>query len=479
MRHCRRVLFITMLLPAILLAADAPNPKVQKEYDAALQQADVANHPERHATLATWCRNNRWAEQAAYHEREAARHQFSQEKAKLKAEPTAADRKRLLDLAVRLKLDAEQSEARKEWLGTEIKERRGKIKEGDAAGLKALLAFADKEGGGDAATALAKEVLALDAKDETANLLLGRLKDGEAWVDPWDLLVKKGGLKNVKVRYEIHSMVEKLRKEPARAFPPDPWAGTEQVSAPNMGGIKIWKTGIKGLGDGTSTVFLWAPKKYSAAKKWPLIVYLHGGGSGGIPASHFSASNNLGSWPSTAPDCEFVVIAPTVRVHPINAWNVKENMLDVVDAIIDACERFNIDRKRIYLMGGSMGGQGTSRFSWVVPELFAAFSPQAGAYWNDYPVPDLEGKPFLVLHGAKDEQFRNVTCVKFLEKIRAAKATVEYVEYPNMGHNLDDKICLPKTLGFFKPLENAFAPDLRLARRIIEETVTEKPHDKK
>jgi predicted esterase len=344
--------------------------------------------------------------------------------------------------------------------------------------LKALLSYAEKENAGEAAAALAKEVLAADPKDPTANAMLGRVKNGEEWVDPWNLLVQKGGLKNEKVRYEIHAMLDSLRKEPAKTYAPDPWAGTEKVPAPDMQGMYVWKAPIKGLGDGKGTCFLWASKKYNPSKKWPLLIYLHGGGSGGVEQSIKSASNNLAMYQRSAPDNEYICLAPTVRVHPINAWNVKENMLDVIDAIIDACDRFNIDRRRIYMSGASMGAQGTSRFSWVVPELFAAFAPQSGAYWNNHPVPNLEGKPYLVLHGAKDAEFRNKTCREFLEKLKAANAPVEYVEYPDMGHGLDDKVVVPKVLEFFRKHQNTFNPDLRLVRRVIEETVTEKPYVK-
>ena len=45
---CRLAAAVILVATATILAGDAPNPKVQKEYDALLKQADVACHPERH-----------------------------------------------------------------------------------------------------------------------------------------------------------------------------------------------------------------------------------------------------------------------------------------------------------------------------------------------------------------------------------------------------------------------------------------------
>jgi len=215
-----------------------------------------------------------------------------------------------------------------------------------------------------------------------------------------------------------------------------------------------------------------APKDYSPEKAWPLIVGLHGGGTG---SAEKIAHNTMSTFSGPYKNEGFICIAPIARNHVINSWNIKENMLDVMDGIEQVCQLFHIDRKRIYLTGASMGGQGTSRFSWVVPELFAAFSPHAGAYWNNHPVPDLTGKPFLVFHGAKDEDFRNRSLDVFLKKIKKANATVEYIPFLNAGHFLPHKEVYPKMFEFFRKHTNDFAPDLKLVRRVIEETVTEKP----
>src|SRR5581483_3270004 len=122
------------------------------------------------------------------------------EREKLKPEATAADLRRLADLAVKLKLEAESSESRGAWIDAELREPRAKLKEDDAAGLKALLAWAMREEAAPRAAWVAKELLTLEAGNELANQALGRVKDGAEWIDPWELLVKKRGLQDLPAR---------------------------------------------------------------------------------------------------------------------------------------------------------------------------------------------------------------------------------------------------------------------------------------
>ncbi len=457
-------------------AAEAPNAKIQQEYDRLLTQADLKKYPERHAQMARWCANKHWPEQAAYHERENNRHIF--EKQQKESKGSAVDFQRLATLAKRMNLQDEEANMLERWRQTEYKERRAKIKAGDVDGLKKLLAWADQEGVG-ACEQLAAEILELDPDNELAHRRLNHLKDGEVWVDPWALLVKRGGLKDVKVRYQIHRQLETAHEKEGRSYPRDPYVGLKKIIPDGYKKPVVWRNPLSGYRDGKGQCFIWAPDTYTPANALGLIVDLHGGGTGGVQAGVDSASNWLGYFATRHADQPYVIVTPVVRNHVINSWNVQDNLLDVMDAIIDACKRFHIDRKRIYLTGASMGGQGTQRMSWVVPELFAAFVPRAGAYWNDYPVPDLTGKFYLVFHGAKDADFRNKTVPPFLEKLKRANANVEYINLPEAGHNLPDQTVVPAMFAFFKKHANDFAPDLSLVRRTIVETVKEKPYGQK
>jgi poly(3-hydroxybutyrate) depolymerase len=456
----------TLLLILALQAGNAPDAKVKEEYQTLLKQLDLENHPERHAQAASWCLSKKWKSQADLHDLESRRYQYRRESDKLKADPAAADLKRLADLAVKMKLEVETAEARGAWIDAELRDRRAKLKPDDVPGLKAIVAWAAKEEAGARAAPLARELLKLEPANEQANLLLGHVKNGAAWISPWDLLVEKGGVKDAAARAAVHKQLEALRPKKTKITPPNPFATCEKVLKGNF--PPAWKDRIR-AGDGRGTQYLFAPHNYAPAKSYPLILALHGGGNGGVALADDQAHIYVNEFNGFYENAEFVVVAPLARNHVGDSWKFRENALDAVDAVIDACERFNIDRHRIYLMGASMGGQGTQVISWTIPELFPAFCPMAGYYLNDLPCPDLTGKQYLVFHGGKDTVVGQKTHPIFLDKIRAAKATVEFVFMPDEAHFLPHTKVYPRMLEFFKKPALDYEPDLPLVRRMVEE----------
>jgi predicted esterase len=458
----------TLLLILAFQAGNPPDPKVKEEYQALVKQLDLENHPERHAQAAAWCLSKKWKAQADIHDLESRRYQFRKESEKVKGDPTAADLRRVAELAVKLKLEAETTQARGAWIDAEIRERRAKLKSDDAPGLKALILWATKEGAGRLAAPVAEELLKLDPGHEAAHLILGHLKRGTEWVDPWPYLVSKGGLKDAAVRGAVHKEISALRPRRISAYPPNPFADCERVQKPRY--AAAWKTRVRS-GDGQSIAYLYAPQSYTPAKAYPLIIYLHGGGNGNFAMSEDGAYGMAQELYSFYPNTDAVVVCPAARNHVMDSWKFRENALDVIDAVIDCCERFNIDRRRIYLEGASMGGQGAQVLSWTFPELCSAFCPQAGYYLNDRPVPDLTGKHYLVFHGGKDTVVGQKTHEPFMEKLRAAGAAAELVFWPEVGHQLPYNKVIPQMLEFFKKHQLDYEPDLALVRRMVEETL--------
>jgi len=110
-------------------------------------------------------------------------------------------------------------------------------------------------------------------------------------------------------------------------------------------------------------------KACNADKKYPLFVYLHGGGGSGLPSSLpcFTKDNDKKTYPC------FVYVP-----HAPGRWN---NTL-----LIQQIERlktlYRIDRNRIYLMGYSMGGSGSyalaNRYYDHNSHLFAGIVRMAG-----------------------------------------------------------------------------------------------------
>lgn len=85
-----------------------------------------------------------------------------------------------------------------------------------------------------------------------------------------------------------------------------------------------------------------------------------------------------------SPAAKGVAVAPVdyIEVHPLgrlgeNAYRF-EGETDVAEAIEAVCREYSIDRRRIVLRGGSLGGVGTWQLGLKRPDKFVALGPTAG-----------------------------------------------------------------------------------------------------
>jgi len=113
-------------------------------------------------------------------------------------------------------------------------------------------------------------------------------------------------------------------------------------------------------GDHKYVVFV--PAGYSTAKKWPVILYLHGAHSRGkdgraqlVNGLAPAIKLRMATFPFVAvfPQCE------NVKGHMLGGWTDEPEDADRALKIMDKVEReYSVDRRREILMGTSMGGCG-------------------------------------------------------------------------------------------------------------------------
>src|SRR5262249_21468835 len=95
---------------------------------------------------------------------------------------------------------------------------------------------------------------------------------------------------------------------------------------------------------------LWLPSDYTSGsgKQWPLIMFLHGAGERGTDirkvATHGPPKRIAQGW-----DCPFIVVSPQCAEG--EGWNA-ERLLELLSETI---RRNEVDERRIYLTGLSMG----------------------------------------------------------------------------------------------------------------------------
>lgn len=106
-----------------------------------------------------------------------------------------------------------------------------------------------------------------------------------------------------------------------------------------------------------------------------------------------------------------------------------------------ARKEFNVDPKRIYLTGHSMGGAGTLFLGAKHASLWAAIAPVAPASFmmNDTRGEILKtikdaGVPILLITGDADEVVAPANTRLWAETIKELGMTHEYIEQPGIGH---------------------------------------------
>jgi len=183
---------------------------------------------------------------------------------------------------------------------------------------------------------------------------------------------------------------------------------------------------------------LFLPRGYGEdpAKRWPLMLFLHGAGERGNQV-WLVAKHGPPKFAVSATNFPFIVVSPQCPNGKI--WSN-----DLLLALLDEMEtRYAVDTHRVYLTGLSMGGFGTWSLGLSHPDRFAAIAPICGG--GDFITPLLvaeEQKAALTslgvwaFHGGKDpvvpleESQRMVSYMKKLG-VRDVKLTV----YPDAQHD--------------------------------------------
>ncbi len=188
---------------------------------------------------------------------------------------------------------------------------------------------------------------------------------------------------------------------------------------------------------------LYLPKDYNPARKYPLVISLHGAGS-----NHrlnlrrvFGKGNLPGETDAEAtryfpplPDVDYIVASPLAR-GTMGYRGIPEK--DVLDVLADVKKRFSIDEDRVYLTGLSMGGGGTLWIGLTRPDLWAAIAPVCPADPQETArfAPNALNLPVHLFQGAADPLVPVEATRLWNEKLKALGTQVEYIEYPHVSHN--------------------------------------------
>jgi len=183
------------------------------------------------------------------------------------------------------------------------------------------------------------------------------------------------------------------------------------------------------------------PKGYGTEqKKWPLLIYLHASNLQGhdlsrigtpIPPDVDDIKNNF----------PFVVLTPQCP-DEYDAWPSDV----VVDLIDETVKRYNVDARRVYVTGFSLGGRGSWSVAVDHPELFAAVVPVAGSYGHPERILRIKDVPVWAFHGDQDRTVGFDSVRDMVQDLKNNGGNVRFTIYKGAGHGIKGRAYRTKEL---------------------------------
>ena len=197
------------------------------------------------------------------------------------------------------------------------------------------------------------------------------------------------------------------------------------------------------------------PENYNAAKKYPVLLFLHGSGERGDDnekqlvhgATLFLDPVNREKYPAIVlfPQCpegkswaslDIRMGDDGKKMYVRNNGEVPGEMSVLLKELLqDLAKSTKVDSKRFYIMGLSMGGFGTLEMLYLYPNTFAAAVPICGGHPIDLASVYAKKLPIWLFHGAKDPVVPVYFSRDLYAKLQELGAEVKYTEFPEASHD--------------------------------------------
>jgi len=259
--------------------------------------------------------------------------------------------------------------------------------------------------------------------------------------------------------------------------PPEVWAGPvgdwKMLSASNTSAKRFWgeAKSLHWESDGAGVQgWLLYPADYDPARKYPMVVVVHGGPAGA------STSSWPSRWTATLPSQGYFVFLPNPRGsfgfgEAFTEGNVKDfgagDLRDILKGIDAVLAQASIDPKRLGITGWSYGGYmtmwavtQTDRFAagvagagiaswqsyygqnkidtWMLPFFGASVYDDPKIYAKSSPIEFIKKvkTPTLVLHGERDSEVPTPQGYEFWHALKARGVPTRLVIYTDEGHSI-------------------------------------------
>jgi predicted peptidase len=201
---------------------------------------------------------------------------------------------------------------------------------------------------------------------------------------------------------------------------------------------------------------VYVPSDWSAGKKWPVILFLHGAGERGDDGLQQTEVGLGGAVRFHVNRYPAIVVMPQCRKDVW--WTDPKMEAQALAALHASMKEFHTDPDRVYLTGLSMGGYGSWSLAAKYPNKWAAAVVICGGIrlpvGANKPIPpeapgvnsyaDVAKKigsklPIWVFHGGADPTVPVDESRRMVEELKAVGNAVKYTEYEGVKHNSWDK----------------------------------------
>lgn len=196
------------------------------------------------------------------------------------------------------------------------------------------------------------------------------------------------------------------------------------------------------------------PTQYNPKLKYPVVIVLHGSGERGddnvaqmkYGTEVFLKAENQEKYPAIVifPQCPKDSYWANVSIErgkvPMQiGFDYPEKptwaLQSVIDIVQDLVKNKIAHKKRLYIMGLSMGGMGTMEAVTRNPKMFAAAIPICGGADLSYVKKYAKKMPFWIHHGDADSVVPVRHSRELVAALKESGGDVRYTEYPGVNHN--------------------------------------------
>ena len=189
---------------------------------------------------------------------------------------------------------------------------------------------------------------------------------------------------------------------------------------------------------------LYVPLGYDASRKYPLLLWLHGGdGRGNDNVRQLNGGNQIAThfFAGEEVQLKFPMFILLPQCPSGQNWsdpdiNQPTQWLEMtMGALAQVRKEFSIDPDRLLLAGQSMGGLGVWSTLQAYPKIWAA-AVILSAYDNFTDIQAVAQTPIWVFQGQDDGTVPVLLVQEMVKQLKKAHANLRYTEYPKMGHEV-------------------------------------------